>query len=299
MILPLANEQQEPSNYLYDPNLNLYIVVRTIFPHEAESILEGQVKNRSLSKATIKRYAQMMSDGAWMLNGETIVFADGQLINGQHRLNAVIDSKVPLTAIWVEVGNKYAFRTLDQGKKRGNSDVLSIAGYTSTHNLAACLGTIVKIDTDWKLIGNGAGAKVAIPNYEIEEYIKRYPGLENSVKVISKWHKMLKIRRSSLAVLHYLLRRVDGGHEIEGADSSLNKSDEFLDQVFEGINLHKGSPALALRNAFIRGLSEGRVMEPGYIIKAGIICWNNWLSGKQMKVLRVERESAIPKPKKS
>jgi len=296
MILPLVNEQQEPSNYLYDPNLNLYIIVRTIFPHEAESILEGQVKNRSLSKATVKRYAQMMSDGAWMLNGESIVFADGQLIDGQHRLRAVIDSKVPLTAIWVEVGNKYAFRTLDQGKKRGNADVLSIAGYNNTNELAACLALIAKIDMDWYLIGNGGGAKVTIPNYEIEDYAKKYPGLKNSMLVMSKLHKMLKVRKSVMIVLHYLLRRVEGTQNI--ADPKDSRVDEFFNQVFHGINLSKGSPSLALRNAFIRGLSEGVVMESGYIIKAGIICWNNWIKNKKMKILRVERESSIPKPKR-
>ena len=240
----------------------------------------------------------MMSDGAWMLNGESIVFADGQLIDGQHRLRAVIDSKVPLTAIWVEVGNKYAFRTLDQGKKSAETQMcFSIAGYNNTNELAACLGLIAKIDMDWHLIGNGGGAKVTIPNYEIEDYAKKYPGLKNSMLVISKLHKMLKVRKSAMIVLHYLLRRVEGTQNI--ADPKDSKVDEFFNQVFHGMNLQKGSPTLALRNAFIRGLSEGLVMESEiHYKKAGIICWNNWIKDKKMKILRVERESSIPKPKR-
>ena len=38
-----------------------------------------------------------------------------------------------------------------------------------------------------------------------------------------------------------------------------------MDQVFHGINLSRDSASLVLRNAFIRGLSEGVVMEPAYI----------------------------------
>lgn len=297
MIKHNLDVKLQPSNYLYDPNLNLYISVSTIFPHEAEKILASQVKNRPVSSVTVRKYVEMMKEGAWVLNGESIIFANGKLIDGQHRLNAVIQSKTPLTVILVEIGDEFAFRTLDQGKKRNNSDVLSIAGFKSTNLLAAALSMLQKVDRDGQLIGNGAGARVNIPNYEIEKVAKKYPGLENSILKADKWHKMLKVRKSSLIVLHYLLRR-EGEGTHEDIDCENSKVDKFMDQVFHGFELSKGSPALVLRNAFISGLSEGVIMEPAYILKAGIICWNNWIKSKSMKLLRIERAGRIPKPKR-
>lgn len=297
MINQQIENKLEPSNYLYDPNLNLYVTVATIFPHDAEAILASQVQNRPVSSITVKKYANMMEDGHWMLNGESIIFANGKLIDGQHRLNAVIKSKTPLTVIMVEIGNEFAFRTLDQGKKRNNSDVLSIAGYKNTHMLAASLSILAKVDQDGQLTGCGAGSRVNIPNYEIEDYLKKYPGLMNSIRRIDSWHKNLRVRKSILISLHYLLRRdAEGTHEELHPKNS--KVDEFMDQVFHGINLSRDSASLVLRNAFIRGLSEGVVMEPAYIIKAGIICWNNWIQSKSMKFLRINRSIRIPKPKR-
>ncbi len=297
MIKHNLDTKLEPSNYLYDSNLNLYITVATIFPHEAELILASQVQNRPVSSAQVKKYSEMMKQGHWMLNGESIIYANGKLIDGQHRLNAVIQSKTPLTVIMVEIGNEFAFRTLDQGKKRNNSDILSIAGYKSTHLLAAALGILAKIDKDGLLIGNGAGARTNIANYEIEEYAEKYPGLINSISKIDKWHKMLKVRKSALIALHYLLRR-DGEGTHEDIDCENSKVDQFMDQVFHGFDLSKGSPSLVLRNSFINKLSEGVITEPAYIIKAGILCWNNWIQEKSMKVLRLERSSRIPRPKR-
>ena len=43
-----------------------------------------------------------MQDGKWRLNGKTICFdSTGRLLNGQHRLSAVVRSGVTLTTVVV------------------------------------------------------------------------------------------------------------------------------------------------------------------------------------------------------
>lgn len=75
--------------------MNIELVEVT--PQMAQEWLATNAKNnRDLSKVTVKRYANDMVKGQWMVTGEAIKFdRTGRLIDGQHRLQALIESKVP------------------------------------------------------------------------------------------------------------------------------------------------------------------------------------------------------------
>ena len=67
----------------------------TITPEYAKELLDYNKKNRSLSKATVDRYAEDMRKDNWQQNGEAIkIDWDGNLIDGQHRLAACVKSGV-------------------------------------------------------------------------------------------------------------------------------------------------------------------------------------------------------------
>jgi len=281
------------SEYLYNRGLGAFVDIRTITPQEAKEILEGQIKNRKLSQQTILRYAKQMKAGRWKLNGETITFGGGMLIDGQHRLHACIKSDVPLSVICVILDNNEAFNTIDSGKRRNVADVFSINGLKRTTNMAATLAVMVKIDNTGEITAAGGGRSARIENHECEELLLNYPNLDTSVKQAQKWWKLLKIKTTATASLNYLLRRAEGRVE---DDESTTLADKFMNQVFYGENLTKGSPGLVLRNAFIKHVTHNAQPETRYILKAGICCWNNWLKGKEMDRIAVRGDSMIPKP---
>ena len=69
--------------------------VLQISPEAAAQLLEGNTRNRKINKNAIKRYSALMSQGLWKPGNDAICVApDGTLLNGQHRLTAVIDSGV-------------------------------------------------------------------------------------------------------------------------------------------------------------------------------------------------------------
>ena len=73
------------------------IVQVMVSPEFARDVLERSFAsgftNRPLSKKTVKKYAEAMKKGGWVLNNDAICIDDsGALINGQHRLEAVIVS---------------------------------------------------------------------------------------------------------------------------------------------------------------------------------------------------------------
>jgi hypothetical protein len=287
------NSEMSESQYLYNNELGAYVDIRTITPQEAKEILEGQIKNRKLSKQVILRYAKQMKAGRWRINGETITFGGGMLIDGQHRLHACIKADVPLSVICVILDNNEAFNTIDSGKRRNVADVFSINGLKRTTSMAACLAVIVKVDTTGEISAAGGGRSARIENHECEELLINYPNLDTSVKQAQKWYKLLKIKTTAISCLNYLLRRAEGRVM---DDESTTLADKFMNQVFYGENLTKGSPGLVLRNAFIKHVTHNAQPETRYILKAGISCWNNWLKGKEMDRIAVRGDSMIPKP---
>lgn len=88
---------------------------RHITPRIAKTMLSHNTGNRPLRKAVVQRYATDMENGDWQDNGDPIRFdTNGRLIDGQHRLEAVILSDTPIDA-WVLRGLKpETQKTMDQ-----------------------------------------------------------------------------------------------------------------------------------------------------------------------------------------
>lgn len=68
--------------------------VEIITPSMAKEYLEKNVKNRPINLKTVNKYAEDMASGNWELTHQGIAFNEnGELIDGQHRLQAVIKSE--------------------------------------------------------------------------------------------------------------------------------------------------------------------------------------------------------------
>lgn len=74
--------------------------VETITPDIAKTMLGENVNNRRISHDNVNMFAREMRNGEWRFNGEAIKFSkDGRLLDGQHRLLAVIAADKPLTTL--------------------------------------------------------------------------------------------------------------------------------------------------------------------------------------------------------
>lgn len=97
-----------------------------ITPEKAKEYLSTMVNNRTLSKATVKAYVTDMENGNWDEKVGTAISFDenGHLIDGQHRLSALVSAKVNLH-MWVFRGGKSG-AIYDSNRKRSNSDQVAI-----------------------------------------------------------------------------------------------------------------------------------------------------------------------------
>ena len=74
----------------------------TVTPDMAFEMLEKNTRNRKVDEKRVRQYAKDMKSSRWALNGSTIVIAeDGTLLDGQHRLWAVIEANVPVQLLIV------------------------------------------------------------------------------------------------------------------------------------------------------------------------------------------------------
>jgi len=97
-----------------------------ISPEVAARFMEkNHPKNRPVSRAWVKRLSKMMSDGVFLQTHQAICFdEDGYLIDGQHRLSAVIHSGKTVVMSVCTGLNHAAFSAMDCGKGRTTSDRL-------------------------------------------------------------------------------------------------------------------------------------------------------------------------------
>jgi hypothetical protein len=104
--------------------------VYMITPEIAESLMKLNVNNRKIRQEVVITYSGLMRRGLWDIKlGEPLRFSNaGRLVDGQHRLQAVIMSGCTVPFI-VEGNFDEALRAmLNSGVARSRNDILKMAG---------------------------------------------------------------------------------------------------------------------------------------------------------------------------
>lgn len=134
--------------------------IEIITPELAEVYLGKNSNNyRKISRQIVLAYAADMKTGNWKLNGEAIKFnKSGFLVDGQHRLNAVVRSGVSVPMLVIR-GVEDDVQTYDIGKGRS---VAEIASAQSLSYSVSNLDTIGAASLLFRCVGNGIVAKQQI-----------------------------------------------------------------------------------------------------------------------------------------
>lgn len=99
--------------------------IRTITPEDAKTLLESNEKNRKFSKPYAKRIAAEMKAGIWHETHQGIAIdVEGHIIDGQHRLAAIVDSGMKQTMVVTSELPADAYKYIDIGKRRSAADRL-------------------------------------------------------------------------------------------------------------------------------------------------------------------------------
>jgi len=208
--------------------------------------------NRPLNKLAVERYASDMAAGRWALNGTTIVFdVSGTLVDGQHRLAAVVSAQVTIDALVVRGVPQGSFATIDVGKLRTVSDSLKAAhvvpaGTQGIGAVVSMLGQAVRMILSYQdrktLVSKAKIGNVEILDYQREHDVDLKRAVNEVLLVMPKG-----LQLATFAALYHLTTDVD-----HGSDMFVR----FMEDVAKPDNLRATNPAKELRH-YLNNLGSG------------------------------------------
>lgn len=259
--------------------------IKSVFitPEVARKMLESNTANRPLSKSVVSALAGAMKRGEWKENGDTIrVGEKGVLLDGQHRLSAIVLSGISQKYIVVSDLEPETFKTIDQGRKRSASDMLAIGGakhYTALANSA-------RLHHKYLVCGNpfNGTPENAPTATQVIQVISETPELAESVNFAarSQWvKKYIGAGRAGFLI------NLFSSHNEAAADA-------FFSELESGMFSYANSPVLLLRDRLMEGKNGKTRMTPTYSTALIFKAFGSFLMRKEMKTLRVRTEGDAP-----
>jgi hypothetical protein len=246
--------------------------IEKVTPAIAEELLQNNPKNRKVSLTNVKRHTEAMRSGKWLFDGAPIRIAtDGSLLDGQHRLMALIEANMPQNFVVVRGVESEAQYVMDTGKRRSLADALTLEGEVNTSFLASLVTASYKWDAGTRssvlvLGGFGANTTPTIPQFmaffkdnaeELREAVLQGIRLYSVVPVIP--------RVATLAA--WLFTKIDA-----------DDSKEFFARLQDGVGLAADSPILALRERLFK-MKESNTQKPYLTLALFVKAWNFYRDG--------------------
>lgn len=105
-------------------NVNCYKVLVT--PEIAAVWLGYNLFNRPLNNREVNNLARLMKEGKWMDTGQAIILGTNVILDGQHRLQAIILSGIPQMMTVIFNQDEKNFIALDCGSPRSKLDMVRL-----------------------------------------------------------------------------------------------------------------------------------------------------------------------------
>ena len=259
--------------------------VETITPSKAKKWLEEHnTKNRPISVSHVAFLRKMIRNDEWEEeNGDTIKFhKDGWLIDGQHRLQAIVETGRSLRCAVARDINGRAFDTVDTGRPRHLKDMLARDGEMYSTHLATAIRYVHVFSSKTEAPTSLLKTKLTIQEgYSI---LDKSTGLRTSLKTMFAWGAP-KLGSCGLLTGAYQACR----------GLSKDWAEEFWEAVVTGVGLEDTEePAYKLRDRLLTNKAAmpherlDRVNTVALIIKA----WNCYAQGRVMTNCRITGNDA-------
>lgn len=292
--------RSEPTSTVWTSDLTpgVEFEVLTLTKELAEEYLTHlPERQRSQSERTIDRYASDLLSDQFPFTGDPIRFnTDGELIDGQHRCTAVVESGVPIVALVIRGLGADMIRFFDGGRTRRFPDDLRINGFANHTALAAITGRV----WHWQhgnfgymgvpYVQNALYANTAPTRAQLWTTLQEHPELPEVTTHAQRIHNHVPNAPSSvIGLAWWLLGQVD-----------MDAREKFFYELVQGPSVNGPEyPITVLHRTLTRRLNQSEEREGhiwlAYIIKA----YNAWAQGRSISYLRMPvplRWDRLPMP---
>jgi hypothetical protein len=251
-------------------------------PEVAGKLIEARNgHNRNVTWGRVTQYAEDIRRGEWLMNGEAIKIAkDGTVLDGQHRLMAILEADRPIETLLVTGLDPTAQESMDQGKPRGFNDVLRLRGEKDYNVLAAAVKLIATYERDGVPFARGFAS--AVSNQQASLTLARNPEIRDACKLATRLRKPW-MPVSNMGALYFLMSAAEEG-----------RAAAFFTQLGEGVEL--AGPVHTLRDRLIceHAISDGTRMHLKVRMVFVVIGWNAFVEGHSLPDLRWAMNDPFP-----
>ena len=242
---------------------NLMIERCRITPTMARQWLRANTHNRPLTRKHVEFLTQQIDTDQWQQNGSTIVVSDdGQVLDGQHRLHAIMEAGKAVEAIVVYGIDAEAFRTIDTGRNRSGGDVLAMHYLNATQFLCQSVATAAR----WSIAFAQKNYRTneRISNTDILALVHEHPDLWSCAETLNGYPKERPMPIGPGAALFYQFRQ-----------RSADQANNFMRRFYTGVELEADDIEYMLRAMLHRDAAQ-RIAKLPMVVKVKMVikAWN-------------------------
>lgn len=234
-------------------------------PTQAKEALGTNHVNRNLREAQVKKYTRDMEEGRWTFCPDPIAFdKKGNLINGQHRLNAQIAANKTIQWVVVKDAPDDTQKTMDSGAVRTLPDLLQFEGFGQARTLGAVAKLALQMATGMIYT---VRTTAQLSNTEVLNFIR-----DNEELLMHATKKgqaaanngFLKTKPSALAAAHWWIAQHAG----------IEEADNFFDRISAMTNEPEGSPVIALVKRLNELARQQKRIDARWVTYMVLKAWN-------------------------
>lgn len=254
----------------------------TMTPEWASSLLLNNKHNRKARPVLAAQIASDIRAGRWMLTPQTVsVATDGTLLDGQHRLMAIVQAGMPVELMLATDCPAECFSAIDTGQARSPGDILKIEGATCYSNVAA----IIRLTHLYQTCPNNVwvGGLAAVSKQQLlAHYRKDAEAWQEAARFAHRTGPFIQV--TAVGALSYLCNRRKEGAEV----------DEYFRLYCSGEMLSSGNPILALRNYQAAQYRIAYVKRAQTQLACHIKAYTYWRDGASLKQFKTPGIPPMP-----
>lgn len=257
----------------------------TVTPELATLLLEANVNNRGAKELWIDFLSENITQGEWVMTGDPIKFdTNWVLIDKQHTLYAVLKSNKPIKTIVMTGFDPKTFTVLDRNLQRTLLQTFEREGVSISSKYSSFLKLADLMNKDKITTLQQSKYKYTENFSTVYKLYQDDPDVRRTIRTMERLKEAETLSgcvfsMSAMAAAHWLMSK-----------DNKKLADHYIQKIYSGNGIVQGDIFMTVRNRMLAARNKSKRTNILQQLSVLIEGWNAWVSGKQLKRLRIPEE---------